>query len=400
VTATAWLDGLRLVDEVVAAHVARGAPPAAVWLVDRGGDVHVGAAGTITGDGHGAPVGPDTIFRLSSMTKPVTAVAALVLVEDGRLALDDAIDTWLPELADRRVLARPEAPLTDTVPARRPITVRDVITFRLGWGMDFAAPWEEQTTLAAMGELGIAAGPPAPASHPETDEWLRRLGTLPLAHQPGERWLYHTGAQVLGALVGRAAGQPFADLLRERIFDPLGMVDTGFWVPPDRLDRFGPCFATDPGTGARTVYDPVEGQWSRPPAFADGGDGLVSTLRDYHAFARMLRAGGTLDGRTILDRSTVEAMTTDQLTDEQRQASGPDPSAAVGWGLGVAVHVRRHGTDRSAGSYGWDGGLGSSWANDPAEDLIGILLTDEAWTSPLPPPVCDDFWTAAYAAIP
>ena len=179
------------------------------------------------------------------MTKPVTAVAALLLVEECRLRLDDPVDDLLPELADRRVLADPAGPLTETVPAVRPITLRDVLTFRLGLGMDFAAS-HPQPILAAMAELGVGAGPPAPGHLPPPDEWIARLGTLPLAHQPGERWLYHTGAEVLGVLVSRAAGQPLEAFMQERIFDPLGMRDTGFSVPPAALDRFGACYGPDP----------------------------------------------------------------------------------------------------------------------------------------------------------
>src|SRR6266508_3978020 len=264
--------------------------------------------------------------------------------------------------------------------------------------MDFAATGP-QPVLTAMAELGLGAGPPAPAVPPEPDEWMRRLGTLPLAHQPGERWLYHTGAEVLGVLIARASGQPLETFLGERIFEPLGMSDTGFAAPAGNLDRFGPCYSTNPGTGRREVYDPADGQWSKPPAFPSGGAGLVSTVDDYLAFAEMLRAGGTARGERLLSRPSIEAMTTDQLTPEQKAVSGPDPSGASGWGFGVGVQIRRTGPARSVGTYGWGGGLGTSWANDPAEDLIGILMTNQAWTSPTPPPVCDDFWTCAYAAI-
>lgn len=389
--------GLARMRDVMAGHVERGEVPGLVWLVARRGEVHAGAAGALDADG-AVPVGRDAIFRISSMTKPVTAVAALALVEDCRLRLDEPVDRLLPELADRRVLARSDGPLEDTVAARRPITVRDLLTFRLGLGMDFAATGP-QPVLAAMAELGLGAGPPAPAGPPEPDEWMRRLGTLPLAHQPGERWLYHTGADVLGVLVARAAGQPFEAFLAERIFEPLGMADTGFAVPAAERGRFGSCYWTNPATGERAPYDRPDGQWSRPPAFASGGAGLVSTADDYLAFAEMLRAGGAYRGRRILSRPSVEAMTTDHLSAEQKAASGPDPSGALGWGFGVGVQLRRTGPARSVGTYGWDGGLGTSWANDPSEGLVGVLLTNQAWASPVPPPVCEDFWTCAYAAV-
>jgi CubicO group peptidase (beta-lactamase class C family) len=368
-----------------------------VWLIARHGDVHVGVAGTMNADG-GDPVRRDTIFRISSMTKPITAVAALILVEGCVIRLDDPVDPFLPELADRRVLRRSDGGLDATVPAHRPITVRDLLTFGLGLGMDFRATGR-QPVLAAMAQLGLGVGPPAPEGRPEPDEWMRRLGTLPLAYQPGERWLYHTGADVLGVLIARASGQPLPTFLRERIFEPLGMRDTAFSVPAAASGRFGSCRWTNFSTGVQEVYDPADGQWSHPPLFPGGGDGLVSTVDDYLAFAEMLLGGGTHRGQRILSRPTVEAMTTDQLTVAQKAVSGPDAVGALGWGFGLAVQVRRTGPARSVGAYGWDGGLGTSWANDPAEGLIGILLTNQAWTSPTPPPVCADFWTLAYAAI-
>jgi CubicO group peptidase (beta-lactamase class C family) len=398
VSGGAWAPaGLARLDAVMVGHVERGEVPGLVWLVARHGEVHVGVAGALGADG-GDPVSRDSIFRISSMTKPVTAVAALVLIEDGQLRLDEPVDRLLPELADRQVLARSDGTLDDTVPARRPITVRDLLTFRMGLGWNFAATGP-QPVMSAMAELGLGVGPPAPAGPPEPDEWMRRLGTLPLEHQPGERWLYDTGAEVLGVLIARAAGQPFATFLAERIFEPLAMADSGFAVPNSKLGRFGPCFSTDLDSGNRELYDPPDGQWSSPPAFPAGGSGLVSTVDDYLAFAEMLRAGGAYRGQRILSRPSVEAMTTNHLTPEQIATSAPDPSGALGWGFGVGIQLRRTGPARSVGTYGWDGGLGTSWANDPAEDLVGILLTNQAWTSPAPPPVCQDFWTSAYAAI-
>jgi CubicO group peptidase (beta-lactamase class C family) len=332
------------------------------------------------------------------MTKPVTAVAALVLVEECRVRLDDPVDDVLPELADRRVLARPDGPLDDTVPAARPITLRDLLTFRLGLGADFAATYP-QPSMTRAAELGLGAGPPQPALLPEPDEFMRRLGTLPLEYQPGERWLYHVGSQLLGVLVARASGRSFPDFLAERVFGPLGMVDTGFAVPADDLGRFGPCYWSDPDSGDRVVYDPADGQWSAPPAFPDGGAGLVSTVDDMAAFGAMLRGGGTYRGARVLSRASVAAMTANRLTAEQIAASGPHPSGALGWGFGVGVQLVQTGPGRSVGGYGWEGGLGSSWANDPAEDLTALLLTNQAFTSPSGPAVVHDFWTLPYTAL-
>jgi CubicO group peptidase (beta-lactamase class C family) len=382
---------------VLRGHVERGDVSGLAWLVARRGEVHWDAAGTLEPGGD-RPVGRDSIFRIASMTKPVIAVAALILIEECRIRLDEPVDALLPELADRRVLARPDGPLDDTVPARRPITVRDLLTFRAGWGYDFGNV-EQQTLNGAMAELGLGVGPPAPASVPEPDEWMRRLGTLPLERQPGERWLYHTSSEILGVLVARAAGQPLDTFLRERIFEPLGMRDTGFWVPAAARPRFGACRAFDPETGVHTIYDAADGQWSRPPAFPSGGGGLVSTLDDYFAFAEMLHRGGSRNGTRLLSRPSVAAMTTNHLTADQLNASAPDPTGCTGWGFGVAVQLQRTGPARTPGTYGWSGGLGTSWSNDPDEDLIGILLTNQAWSSPAPPPVCEDFWTCAYALV-
>jgi CubicO group peptidase (beta-lactamase class C family) len=390
--------GLARVHEVLEGHTAGGGVVGLSWALARGGEVEVGASGT-TAEAGGVPAGRDTIFRIASMTKPVTAVAALILVEECKLRLEDPVDELLPELANRQVLVKPEGPIDDTVPAVRPVTLHDLLTFRFGIGMDFTR-WDQQPVLNALGDLGLGAGPPSPQGPPPPDEWLARLGTVPLERQPGERWLYHVGADVAGVLVARAAGQPLEAFLRARIFEPLGMKDTAFSVPAADLGRFGPSYTANMETGVREVYDATDDQWAAPPAFPSGGGGLVSTVDDYLAFADMLRKGGTSrDGERILSRPSVEAMTTNHLTDAQIAASGPSFNGSTGWGFGVGVTVRRTGVSRTVGSYGWDGGLGTSWANDPTEDLVGILLTNQSFTSPQPPPVVSDFWTSAYAAL-
>ncbi len=383
--------------EVMAGHVERGAVGGVAWLAARDEDVEVGVAGTLT-RGEPAPVQRDSIFRIASMTKPVTAVAALILLEECRLRLDDPVDDLLPELADRRVLVDGRGPVHgDTVPADRPITVHDVLTFRLGLGMDFEAPWP-QPLIEALDKLGLGGGPPQPQVPPDPDEWIRLLGTVPLLYQPGARWLYHVGSDVLGVLIARASGRPLEVFLRERVFEPLGMIDTGFST--EHADRLGTCYARNPETGEPTVYDPSVGQWAKPPAFPSGGGGLVSTLDDYHAFARMLLARGLLpDGSRLLSRPSVELMTTDHIG-AGPGVPGPLPDGSQGWGFGVGVQIRRTGSP-TVGSYGWAGGLGSSWSNDPAERLVGIVLTTDMFTGPFPPPATiRDFWTGAYAAIP
>ena len=389
---------LEQMHDVMLGHVERGDVPGLVTLISRRGEVHVDTMGTMTAGG-GDPIRRDTIFRISSMTKPVTAVAAMILVEECALRLDEPVDRLLPELADRRVLRRIDGPLDDTVPADRPITVRDLLTFRMGTGLVMAVPGTHPIA-DALAELG--QGPPNPAGPPGPDEWIRRLGTLPLVHQPGERWMYNTGSDVLGVLIARAAGCPFETFLRERIFEPLDLKDTGFSVPATELDRLATSYWTNPDTGATEVFDPAEGgQWSRPPAFPSGAGGLVSTVDDYLAFAEMLRAMGTYGAERIVSRPSVEVMTTDQLTPDQKAVSGlvPEYFDGHGWGFGVSVVTRRTNVAKSVGTYGWDGGLGTSWCTDPAEDMMLILMTQRAWTSPAPPNACLDFWTSAYQAL-
>jgi CubicO group peptidase (beta-lactamase class C family) len=285
----------------------------------------------------------------------------------------------------------------ETVAAHRPITVHDVLTFRTGLGMDFAAPFP-QPLMAAMAELEIGTAPPAPQRAPAPDEWMRRLATLPLLYQPGERWLYHDSADILGVLIARASGVTLEAFLRERVFAPLGMVDTAFAAAD--LTRLGSSYERDPATGAPVVFDPPDGQWATPPAFPSGAGGLVSTVDDLHAFGRMLLARGRLpNGDRLLSRAAVEAMTTEQLG-VAAGAAGTTPDGSQGWGFGVGVQVRRTGLGPTVGTYGWTGGLGSSWANDPNHDLVGIVLTTDAFAGAFPmPAVIQDFWTDVYVAL-
>jgi CubicO group peptidase (beta-lactamase class C family) len=385
--------------DVMVSHVERGGVPGIVTLVSRRGEVSVDAIGEMTLGGRN-PIRRDTIFRISSMTKAVTAAAAMILVEECKLRLDEPVDRLLPELGDRKVLKRLDGPLDDTVPANRPISVRDLLTFRMGFGIVMAPPGT-CPIQEAMSEQRLGQGPPSPSTTPAPDEWIRRLGTLPLMHQPGERWMYHTGSDVLGVLIERASGQPLETFLRERIFEPLGMRDTGFSVPAAKLARLATSYWTNPGTGALEVYDEaVGGQWSRPPAFPSGGAGLVSTIDDYLAFGQMMLDKGKCGAERILSRPSVEAMTTDQLTPEQKAVSGLVSGYfdGHGWGFSVAMVTRREGAE-PIGTFGWDGGLGTSWRTDPREEMVTILMTQRAWTSPSPPDVCLDFRTLAYQAI-
>jgi CubicO group peptidase (beta-lactamase class C family) len=325
-----------------------------------------------------------TVFRISSMTKPVTAVAALIMVEECRLRLDDSIEDWLPELADRRVLKDMRGPLDGpAVAARRAITLRDLLTMRMGFGQFLADP-EQTPILRALIDRLHGFGPPEPQKTPGPDEFMKRLGEFPWLAQPGERWLYNTPYDVLGVLIARVSGQPFEQFLSERIFAPLGMKDTGFYAT-DRL-----CTQYSGGN----VFDRPDGQFSRAPAFASGAGGLVSTVDDYLAFTRALETD------LLLSRAARELMTTDHLTAEQHARDGlmPDDFAGIGYGFGVAVITRRDGFE-SLGTYGWDGGMGSSWRSDPRTGLTGVLLTPANWTQPSPSKVHLDFWASAYAAL-
>ena len=382
---------LRRVSDLLTGSVQRGETAEVVALLSRGGETHLETAG-------GAE--PDTIFRIASMSKPVAAVAALILVEECVLRLDDPVDEFLPELAARRVLTRVDGPLDDTVPAERPITLRDLLTFTagIGFGHGMFGPPGSVPFMDALDAL--RGGMPRPAEVVEPEMWMRQLGALPLAHQPGTRWLYNTGSDILGVLIARVTGQPFGDFLHERIFAPLGMTDTGFWVPPDAVDRLPPQYTRD-DSGELVVYDPPDGQWVSPPAFPSGAGGLVSTAPDYLAFASMLMGGGSHRGVRILSRPSVSLMTSDQLPAAVKAVSGiaPGDFDDMGWGFGVSVVTRRSQVYHSVGTYGWTGGLGTSWANDPAENLTLILLTQHAFTSHLGPLLIGDFTTTAYAAL-
>jgi CubicO group peptidase (beta-lactamase class C family) len=392
---------LARVRNVLERHVDAGYVPGAVAVVARHGEVHIEAVGNLAFEGadSGTPMAADTICRIGSMTKPVVAACAMTLVEDCTLRLDDPVDALLPELADMTVLADPNGPLDDAVPAKRPITLRDLLTFTLGTGMVPAEPG----TVPIADALAALEPPPSP------DESIRRLGTLPLVYQPGERWMYHIAADVTGVLIARATGMSFGDALRERICEPLGMKDTGFSVSGESISRLATAYERD-ATGEVVVEDGPDGYWSRSPAFESGGGGLVSTADDFLAFASALLAGGNRNGERVLSRPSVTLMTSDHLTPAQKAVSGFTPGYFddIGWGYGMSVRTRRthmgpapgvsYPWAASVGSYGWPGVYGTGWYNDPAEDMTTILMIQRA---PAPPglPILFDFWTAAYQAI-
>jgi CubicO group peptidase (beta-lactamase class C family) len=388
--------------EVLTRHVERGELPGVVSLVSRRGQVQVdviGAADATTG----APMRRDTLFRVSSMTKPVTAAAVMILVDEGTLKLDEPVDRFLPELAGRRVLRRLDGPLDDTVSAARPISVRDLLTMRMGFGIVFGPNVLPIQRAAEDLKLG-AFGPPHPLEPPPGDEWIRRFATLPLMHQPGERWMYNTGIEVASLLVVRASGKPLDVFFRERIFEPLGMKDTSFFVPVAGIDRLATSYiARDPfapDVGGYDLYDPARsGQWSQKPPFLSGAAGLVSTADDFLALGRMMLGRGAVGGTRVLSQAAVDAMTTDQLTAGQKAASAFAPADYWdnhGWGFGMAIVTGPDAiTETPPGRYGWDGGLGTSWACDPGRDLVGVLMTQRCAFPPMAG-VYRDFWKTAY----
>jgi CubicO group peptidase (beta-lactamase class C family) len=283
------------------------------------------------------------------------------------------------------VLARVDGPLDETVPARRPVTVEDLLSFRLGFGTLTEPTFDPPFPIVkAAEELQLVLGAPDPRTPHDPDEWIRRFGTLPLMYQPGEHWLYNTGTLVLGVLLARAARQSLGDLLRERLFEPLGMAETGFWLPAERAAQLPTSYMADAETGKMTELR-TEG-WSAPPIFPSGSGGLVSTADDYHVFARMLLRHGVHGGTRLLSEQSVQLITTNRLTSEQVTASHALLGGS-GWGLGLGVTLTPQAPATLPGQYGWSGGYGTTWFNDPHEDLIAIAMTQ----------VSDFLWSGALA---
>ncbi len=383
--------------DVMSGYVEQGDVPGLVTLVSRRGEVHVNAIGTLAiADSN--PMQRDTIFRITSMTKPITAVATMILLEECKLRLDEPVDRLLPELANRKVLKQLDSPLDQTVPANRPITVRDLLTFRMGFGIIMVPP-DTYPIQEATSEQQLMIGAPKPATPHSPDEWIRRLGTLPLMHQPGEKWMYNTGSDVLGVLIARASGQPLEEFFRDRIFDPLGMKDTGFSVSAPKLDRLASCYQPNPETGKLDLHDGVEdSQWSRPPIFPTGRDGLVSTIDDYLAFGQMLLNQGKYENHRLLSRLSVELMTTNHLTPEQKTEASGFLGDESSWGFGLSVITRRDDIAAVPGRFGWDGGYGTFWSSDPKEEMVAILMTQRL-VFPQLSGIELDFRTLAYQAI-
>ncbi|MEU2132450.1 serine hydrolase domain-containing protein [Streptomyces sp. NPDC018352] len=386
-------------NDVLKKHVGDGAAPGAVGLVARGDRVEVVAVGSADAEGT-VPMRRDSIFRIASMTKPVTAAAAMMLVEEGRIALNEPVRQWLPELAAPMVVRTPASPADDVVPAGRVITVEDLLTFRAGYGFpsDFSLP----AVQLLFSELKQGSGSLQPQQVLAPDAWMAALSRIPLLHQPGEEWLYNTCSDILGVLIARVSDRPLPEFLAERLFEPLGMADTGFVVPAAKADRFTSFYRADPEGGGLGLADGPGGQWSSLPAFASGAGGLVSTADDWYAFARMLLAGGSTGGgsgglRRVLSEESVRLMTTDHLTRAQRER-GRLFLEGQGWGYGGSVDVEAVDPWNVPGRYGWVGGTGTAGHLTPATGTVSVLLTQLAMTGPTPPPVMREFWRYAAGA--
>ncbi|HRD28073.1 MAG TPA: serine hydrolase domain-containing protein [Caulobacter sp.] len=327
----------------------------------------------------GAPLMRDTIFRIASMSKPVTSVAALMLVDEGRIALDEPIANWAPDFTDMRVLRSADGPLDETDPAARPITFEDLLTHRSGltYGGVHAGPITPAYAAALGGDID---------SHVAPDDWIAGLAALPLIDQPGASFHYSCSTDLLGLLVARIDGAPLGDVLRRRIFEPLGMKDTGFLVPRDQRHRRATMYGFDEAgrleprlTAAGQPFLPERPDDMR---FESGGQGLWSTLDDYLAFARLFVGGGAVDGVRLLRPETVARMTSNHLTDDQRARAemlGMPVFTAHGFGLGVAVVLD---PDNAAavrckgglGTVGWPGAYGGWWQADPTDSSVMVFL--------------------------
>ena len=343
----------------------------AVTLIWRGGEeLQFNAVGQRNIEA-GLPMTRDTLFRIASMTKPITTVAAMMLLEEGKLALQDPITKWAPEFANMRVLKEATGPVEDTYPSPRDITIEDLMTHRAGLAYGFTSIGPiAHAHQRALGDVLNASTTP--------DQWMQALASLPLSYPPGERFHYSHATDVLGFIVGRVGGKGFREFLMERIFGPLGMVDTDFYVPPQKRGRAAVVYRLDDNLAA---LEPVPfTQYDTPPAYCGGGGGLISTLDDYLTFARMMLNEGELDGRRYLKAETVRLMAANRLSDAQREIPfmGIPFWAGQGFGLGLSVitdpEKQAWMGAGSKGAFGWPGAFGTWWQASPEDGLILIYL--------------------------
>ena len=373
--------GVDRVWQVLDAQVEDGRMPGYVAALRIRGEEHVRAGGRTAVEPASAPMRADTQFRIASVTKPIGAALTLTLVRDDVLALDDPVARWLPGAAEPRVLVAPDAPLHETVPAQRPVTVRDLLAGTSGWGVVM----DETPLQAAMIERGVYGGPLHRDVSP--DEFVERVTSLPLAFQPGAGWLYETGIDLLGMVLMRATGTTLAQLFALRVTGPLGMTSTGMRGDPERLAT-----AYLPGPDGLGLLDPPDGTFAVPPPFEELSSGLVATAPDVFRFSCAMADGGA----PLLTADEVALMTADALTPEQRRSAQSFLGKGESWGLGTGVDVEAAEPWQAPGRWGWTGGTGTTAYVDPVRGTVAVLLTQRAMVGPLDG--FDDFWTAVAAA--
>ena len=363
--------------KVLQKSVDEGQLAGAAVLMQRQGETSFAAAGWRDIEAN-SPIERDTIFRIASMTKPITSVAALMLVDEGRIALDEPISRIAPEFSAMRVLRTPTGPLDDTVEAERPITFDDLLTHRSGltYGDPHRSPLSAAYRERLGGDIDTEVNP---------DEWIQRLAGLPLIAQPGSAMYYGNSTDLLGLLIARIDGTSLGDMLRRRILGPLGMKDTGFFVPPEKRNRRAAAYGFDENGRLvkRLTWGGVVVE-ERPTemAYESGAVGLWSTLDDYLSFARLFLRDGEVNGVRLLRSETLRKMMTNQLTDEQRANSvflGRKPFAiGRGFGLGVSVVMEQDRKDMfrrgNPGTVSWPGAYGGWWEADPVDDSAFVFL--------------------------
>ena len=373
--------------EVVQGYVDDEAIAGAVTLIARkGGQAHVRAYGMADRDA-GTEMTPEAIFRIASMTKPVTSVAVMMLYEEGRFKLNDPVGLYLPELASLEVLTPGDnGDAVGRVPARRPVTIRHLLTHTSGIGYRFLGDLGASPTQRVLSELyrdaGIADGL---AEHDGTIEGLvTALGQLPLMHEPGTAFTYGLSDDVLGRLVEVLSGTTFDEFLRTRLFEPLGMVDTFFYIPGAKAHRLASLYAPNADGGLDEVEGTVEGNHliysatystGEHRSYFAGGAGLSSTVQDYARFLQMLLNGGELDGVRMLSPITVDLMTRDHIGDVPAGSVVQPGSAGFGLGFAIRGNPGADGEIGSEGAYYWSGFFNTTFWVDPKEQLLGILMT-------------------------
>jgi CubicO group peptidase (beta-lactamase class C family) len=379
-------------------YVDAGRFPGTQLLVYRRGKVVHSAVQGLADVERKVPMKDDTIFRIYSMTKPITSVAFLMLFEEGRVALDDPVHKYIPEWKNLGVFQAGTAPAFLTRPPSRPMLIIDLLRHTSGLTYGFQ---QRSNVDAAYREMKIGEVEKAGT----LQSMIEDLAKLPLEFSPGEAWNYSVSTDVIGYLIGKISGKPFEQFLAERIFDPLGMNDTGFFVSPAKAHRLAACYSAD-GKGGMTLQDdPTESSFLSPPSLISGGGGLCSTAADYLTFCRALLGGGELGGIRLIGPKTLALMTTNHLpggrdlTEMSRSLFSEATYAGVGFGLGVSVTMNPSQTliPGSAGEYAWGGAASTAFWIDPAEELIAIFMTQLLPSSSYP--VRRELRTMVYAAI-